>query len=330
MSNQITEKESKTFNTLKAIAMLSVMSAHTISFHGNNGIFMKILTSAWAMFGTVGVALFFVLSGFFYHREPGDFRTFWIKKTYRIICPWAICSSFTYIVKVILDDEIPNLETYLRWILGSGTWYYYVTMLLILYFIFTKGYKKNWFLSINIVINIISIIALSYLEWRPTGFITKYLIPTNWCGFFAIGCLLRKYRLDIKFFLNKSYIIYAAIITIITFMVNQILGIYSYFHIISFVFELSCGMVMLNIADKLRNITILNRIGKNTLFIYLMHMQIVQPLCNRMPESFFIVMIKPLVSLTVMELICYGIRTIADHFKFGYKFCGFFGIKEAM
>ena len=90
---KITQTESRMIGFLQAAAILSVITAHVVSRAGFDGL-RAAVTSALSAWGCVGVAVFFVLGGFLYHREPGDTLSFWRKKLQGLIIPW--CSPHLY------------------------------------------------------------------------------------------------------------------------------------------------------------------------------------------------------------------------------------------
>ena len=96
----ITEKQSKTVYVAKAIAVFLIVWAHMSI--GENPL--------WAEYARIsvcqiGVSVFFVISGFFYKRVPGDSRKFWMKKIKTILIPWFFFASLTLLV-FVPDDAV--------------------------------------------------------------------------------------------------------------------------------------------------------------------------------------------------------------------------------
>lgn len=85
-SQKLTQQESSAINIMKAVAVLSVISAHVVSFD-ESSLFAKIASSLYLLFGEIGVIIFFVIGGFLYKRTSGDRKEFWKKKFFRIILP---------------------------------------------------------------------------------------------------------------------------------------------------------------------------------------------------------------------------------------------------
>lgn len=72
---------------------------------------------------------------------------------------------------------------------------------------------------------------------------------------------------------------------------------------LSMLFEISGFVVFMFISYWLRNVQILNNIGKNTYFIYLTHMQIVGVINTRLPQNSLFYLLKPMIGLIVVYLI---------------------------
>ena len=134
---------------LRVILMISVIAAHTVDFIAN-----PIIHMLWKNFTCFGVVGFFIISGYFYKRKKGDTISFWKKKTNSIIVPWIFCSLITY---TVLHIKNWNFIGYIRWAFGVGTWYYYVTILIVCMIIF-KFVNRNFLLITVIALNVVSLL----------------------------------------------------------------------------------------------------------------------------------------------------------------------------
>ena len=75
--NCLTREESNSFFIYKAFAILCVIAAHVSSIIIGAGRLAFINSSFWAMMARIGVGVFFLVSGFFFHREKRDTLIFW-------------------------------------------------------------------------------------------------------------------------------------------------------------------------------------------------------------------------------------------------------------
>ncbi len=197
------EERSKQIYALKAFAILSVVCAHmklTIS-QGDAGWLSNKIISAYAI---LGVAAFFICSGFYYMRKNGDSIVFWRKKIRTLIVPWFLWGILTYLLGIILTNKSLSVIDLFKWVIGVQSWYYFVTVLLVLFVLF-KFKKNNYLIGILIAISLLSNILTILEIWKSSEWMTPYLNPLNWIIFFALGILWREYENKIsKILLNRS------------------------------------------------------------------------------------------------------------------------------
>ena len=183
----ITEKQSNALYVIKAFAILSVIAAH-MPFGAEHPTADLIRNAL----GQVGVAVFFIVSGFLYKRTEGDTKTFWQKKLKGIVIPWILFSLLTFAVSCVLSHKIP-MAVLPKWILGFGTWYWFVPILLMCFALF-KFLDDNVSLVFTILLSIASVMLMSFGILKCNSLFTQYTNVFNWIGFFAFGILLRKYE----------------------------------------------------------------------------------------------------------------------------------------
>ena len=316
----LTDRESTSINIIKAISILSVIAAHTISFSPVN-LFSEIISSFWVLFGEVGVIAFFVVGGFLYSRKPHDGKIFWKKKFFRIVVPWFICSLLTYLLTALLNGF--NVS-YFKWILGSGTWYYYITIYTLFIFIFKWLYDKDAILWLLIVAQIVSLTLASFgiSTTIPLGFFTDYLNPLNWIGYFSFGILIRKYRFDLMLRKQKFIIIISCVLALFLFWILSSKKIFTYFNLLSFLFCLSSFIIITAISYKLatiKNVKYIGTIGTWSYCIYLLHMQIVQFVVRKIPDGWFKLMFSPFIGLIIMIILIIIGLYVCKRIPFGEK-----------
>ncbi len=299
------EKEySKTAYVIKFFAIFSVITAH-VNIVNNDNIFSSLITNWYNLFGIVGVICFFIIGGYYYKRENGDTKKYWKKKAKSIIIPWMIAATISYILHVIKIKDISFIQ-YIKWITGSGTIYYYLTIYVIFLGIFKFLKKNDIFLVICIILNIIELILNTKGIFYTNDYITYYLNIFNWIGFFAIGILIRKYDIFSFLLKHKNIIMPISIfVSIILFIIMYNMKIWGYFHIISLLYEICGFIVIFYFSYYLRNCRILNYIGEISFFIYLYHIQIVQNICWKLPICIATEIINPIISVVIMVGIVY-------------------------
>lgn len=167
----LTERESKAFFAIKAFAILSVIAAHACERIVDAGTFADLASALLFVFTRVGVVAFFIVSGFFYRREAGDSLPFWKKKALGLVLPWVICATLTFIVSRIGDGNIP----YYKWIIGHGTWYYYITVLLVFYAVFKLLARSRLALLACVALTVVSL-SLEMVSLNPIPHFCKLRI----------------------------------------------------------------------------------------------------------------------------------------------------------
>lgn len=325
----ITEDESRIISLMQVLSILSVVAAHVTRLN-NTSRLREIITSAWSAFGVVGVVVFLILGGFLYNRAEGDAKDFWRKKLRSLLAPWLICSLITYAVTVITTNQTSGMN-YLKWFLGVGTWYYYATVYVFFLLIFKFLEKKEWILYITMAMTGVSLTISTFNEnWLSSVFMTPYLNVFNWIGFFALGIIIRKYRLDKKILQTPGCLVGGLIISIVAFLIMYKFGKWGYFSILGLVFELASAIVLLYIAKVLlrfRGTQWFLRIGAYTYCIYLLHMPIVQPICSRLPDMLLVDVVRPLIALAIMVTLIDIGKKICHLLPFGQTICKLLGIR---
>lgn len=326
---KITNNESRMIGFMQTLAIASVITAHVVSQSSDGGI-RQAVTSVLSAFGCVGVAIFFTLGGFLYHREAGDVGSFWRKKLHSLLIPWLVCSLITYAIKVVTTHQIGLLD-YCKWVFGYGTWYYYSTVYVIFLALFRFLKKQDAFLYTAIGVNVISlIVATVSKQYLAIPYFSTYLNIFNWIGFFALGILIRKYRLDRKLLDSIWPLVISAVLAVGTLVLMFLLNKWGYFSIFGMILELSCAVILLyaaRAACRFKWAQRIANIGKYTYCIYLLHMPIVQPICARLPAVWIFDVMKPLVGLAIMVCLVYFGKKVCKLLPFGDSLCRLVGIR---
>ena len=116
------------FYRLRGFSIISVAYAHslTLSSHTPNTI--------GKLFGLIGVPLFLICSGYFFRKQKIDWG-FAQNKLRSIVVPWLIWGSFAYGLRVLSTTGL-SLSEYIDFILGHGSWLYYVPVYLLIILVY--------------------------------------------------------------------------------------------------------------------------------------------------------------------------------------------------
>lgn len=299
-------KESKNISNniymLRVIAIFLVIMAH-VNRNVSTGI--DIISKIYSIISMGGVTTFFIIAGYYY-KGYDNIKLFLKEKFKKIIIPWVIAGIITYVIHSIKTPP-PSLIGMLNWVLGYKTLYYYMTMYLLFIIIF-KPLNKNYQYIILIIINILSLILGQYLILKY-NVLTPYLNPLNWCGYFAIGKIIKNNSLLKN--TNKYMKIIEILLLILLFILCYNTRDINYFNVYSFLFNTIFFKVLYNFTNIFYNRKIA-MFGKYTMFIYMYHIQIVQFVCFRLPNISIINIINPFIGTTIMIIIIFLFKSIYE------------------
>lgn len=297
----VSNEMSSSFYALKALAIWSVVSAH-MPAQGDGMEIARRLLSIW---GTVGVVVFMILAGFFYKRSEGDALFFWRKKFFTVVVPWFLAALITF-VWLYIRGGVDNMGAgFVRWFLGSGTWFYFCSVICFCFAWFKYIYMCTWGCLVSILLTVISIGA-SAMELVPYNeYFTPYLNPFNWIGFFALGILARRYgwlsenwglgRKNILIYLIGATVLIGLIVW--EFHINYFKG---YFSLLSALIELTAFCLLMPLAILWANNKMAIDIGKKSFAVYLYHMPVAGFLNVIIPSNAATIGLKPLLALLVV------------------------------
>lgn len=146
--------------------------------------------------GLIGVPLFMICAGYFNNSKEGDFST-WIDKKWRtLIIPWLIWGTITYLLHILKSKDI-ELISYLKWMVGVGTWLYFVPILLC-----CQIFSRYINLYVLLCLGLISMFFSAYHLIPYNDVFTPYVNPFNFIVYFVAGSLIRNYGI-LKYFESR-------------------------------------------------------------------------------------------------------------------------------
>ena len=328
--------ESKIVYRLKALALVSIVAAHSPYTMLNNGIVL----SFFQRFSTVGVVIFFFLSGYYYSvdgfKQKYNFSKFWKKKIKNLIIPWLVNGSLYFILLTVSGTKQMNGLEYINFIIGNGSVLYYLTMLCICYLICWNFLKRKTFLWGCVIVTIISVLLTgcekngTYLNmWNP------YMNVLNWIGFFAFGILAKRNNWNIilkKLTTKKNAGTTMVVCTIFAIMFMWLDNNNSYWSACSIPIEILLATILLILAIKCprKMESALEYVGSITLPIYLWHI----PIQNRvlvgeyLMNSVFIAAIRPIATIALMAIVIYGLKLITRLLHIENIYCLLLGVRK--
>ncbi len=180
-------KKSNTISILKGVAVFSVVCAHCNSIPIDSIPFEQVSSLILRNLGTIGVICFFVVSGYLFNCRSK--KEFFLSRLKSIIMPWLVGATAVYLYIVLRKPPI-SFYGWFSFFIGNGSYFYYLTILLLLYilFAFIPFLKKMWSCLVMVAVTVVS--TMCFYE---KGMIvpTAYLDVFNWIGYFAFGVLIR-------------------------------------------------------------------------------------------------------------------------------------------
>lgn len=325
------EKKNTVIYYIKSLAIISVVCAHCNSVPEITSDFCKSCSLILQNLGTAGVGCFFVISGYLFHYKIGKGKDFFQKKFTGIVIPWIISATIVYLY-VYLRRPPLSVTGWLNFVIGNGSYCYYLTVLLILYFIF---YILP-FMRTKIALCICALIGVISSVWfYQIGSISPYLNVFNWIGFFAVGYYFQINKKSLEkikvLFLKTRTIWLFAYSAIIVFQVFQSKG-GSYWNGINSAFSWCGSLALVSLATfvpEKRNLfsTIILSIGKDSFTIYIWHMPIAGIVAYFMSKGIlsYFVLVRPIFVVLFTEMLLLCAKRIILKLKLN-KFAKFIGV----
>lgn len=173
---------------IKGLAIISVIAAHCNAISEEGSKFAQISSLLLQNIGTWGVICFFVISGYLFHVSSS--KIFFMKKLKYICVPWVISATCVYLY-VYLRKPPVTLLSWINFVVGNGSYLYYLTVLMMFYVIFFAFP----FMCTEVAFIICELAtAVSVLWFYNIGGVNPYLNPLNWIGYFTLGMQMRKHQ----------------------------------------------------------------------------------------------------------------------------------------
>lgn len=291
-------------DTAKGIAICSVISAHCNLVPDGSPRITIMQSALLNNLSRTGVILLFIISGYLYHvRNAGSGYVF--RKIRSLIWPWIISGIIVYLY-VHLRKPPLTFAGLLNFLLGVGSYLYYLTVLCAFYLIFYVSVMRK-----RAVLLICIIVGYAHTILIPNGlgnFINPYLNILNWIQYFAIGVFLHenkmmetvKFRSLLRILFPLLYFVIIVIFSIDGLRIEYWSG---WNPIISTIGAIAI-FIMATYISNISYSDVLKSIGKSTLFIYLWHMPIAGIVTKLFGKKALLqfVLIRPIVVLLVVYL----------------------------
>ena len=165
---------------MRAFAIFSVVCAHAST--GSKHITDLILSSL----GSIGVPVFFALSGYFFCFNQRSWKSFWLNKLKSIFIPWMFCGTLDWLYVVIRKGNI----TFSYWLdaVFVHSHFYYLSVLVILYALFWKIKDSLRICGALALLSAVCIVCTGQEMFS----IYPYINVGNWVLYFVFGIWIAK------------------------------------------------------------------------------------------------------------------------------------------
>ncbi len=312
--------QSQLFYALRGSAIISVAYAHSLSFSN------EILQRIAATIGIIGVPIFLFCSGFYHKHLP--WRIFTEKLTTGIALPWLIWGTLAFGLSHLLGAVDFRLSSFLAFIVGHGTWLYYIPVYLLIRILFNIGnWGNNFVFLLTMIVVTLASVMVSFTPPRYLAVVGEYLTPwqnpLNWVGYFSLGILFKKYDLlfTIKR-LNKGWHF-----VVFTIFALSVLGLIytdlkvNYWNPFGVIMNFAI-IALIPFLTGLHKSGMMVILGRYSYLIYLLHMQIAIAAANiiyrliHVPDVIVLIS-KPLVVIAVTMLIICGLKFVLAKLRLG-------------
>lgn len=321
-SNNNSKILSDAFYVLRGLAIISVAYAHSLALNDD------LLQRVGEILGLFGVPIFLFCSGYWHKSEYSNIL---LPKLFKnIIIPWLLWGMVGFIISFSLGARGLSVKSVLMFLLGNGTWLYYIPVYLIIRLIFNyiKLNKAGLILILgfSILMNIATFAVPEFFV-SLKSFVTPWQNPFNWLGYFVAGMLFSLDNTLPKFEArnSKRYIYSILAILFSTFFVLTLLSDLkiNYWNPFAIPMQYLSIPIALFVSIYIQRNNLLKLLGKNSLLLYLLHIQVGIAISNKFfafisAPDIVVFLFKPIMVLLITLSIIYLMHFILKKLKVGF------------
>lgn len=287
---------------LKGLSILSVICAHCNTVSDTASRANQAAHFLLSALGTIGVGVFFAVAGWSFMRytdKTTGAAAFLRKKAKRLFLPWLICGTAVYMYVVLRKGGLSFLS-WVKFLLGIGSYLYFVPVLFALYVVGYYSYRSNvalyFFMLLSVVSNLLTSRAFPDTTYA-------YINIANWMLYFSIGIRLGKTEMRRYSWIDKL----SVLVALLTLLMCAIRGFsLSYWTPWFILFELFASVALLYIAEQMsrkngRLAKWIARSGRESMTIFLLHMPvagIVANICGRL-DFWWLTLLRPIIVFAI-------------------------------
>lgn len=292
---------------VKGMAALCVMLAHYALwmesyFHRK----LSIVFLIPKQLGGIGVLLFFFLSGYgiYFSSIKNDMNFKWlVRKVLNVYIPYFFMKLVLEIINycVVPVDNF-SLLSFCKTIIGLDFSDWFIFVIILQYIVFGIAWKiaEKKRITVTFWLSVVLMVLFILLGAAPRWY--------NGLLLFWFGCIVAKYEKKIMISLSRNYWMKLCVL-LAGFIVTSVLYLFLKGSImlesIKIISGMFLGIILIAVLMKISfQSPILSWIGKRSLFIYIIHVNLWSILCNRVEDGNVVLPLAICTSFLVSEL-CY-------------------------
>lgn len=322
---------------LKGLAIVCVVCAHSTAIPSEAGGDVVLMSQILDYLGTMGVPVFFLISGYLFDKNTRSFGSFWKRKLKTIVVPWLFCETLLWFYVVLRKGGI-SFKAWILFLLGYEHTTYYLTVLMVFFLVFWF-LKKDFWIYLVCVVSVFSIISTGW----ETGIVcmnswtgTYYLNPLNWALFFGVGMLFNRspsFCGRVIAFSRKLYLWLpcSVIYFLLLSWMNEDIYYFGRWAVVQHIINL---LMMIGTASFLTGRLMscpIEALGKYSFSVYLLHQFVsgaIAAVTNKIPIA-VLVLLRPAFVILIVMLALWAVGEIMKLGNGKLRFIGaLVGIKE--
>ena len=308
-------RESQLLLRMRAMAVWLIVLAHSSALPENASSVAVRMEDFLSSVSRFGVWIFFALGGYLLAYEQKPLLAVLRKKVQTILIPWLFTGTIVYLYVFIRRQDL-SLLSYVQYLLGYGTYLWYMAVYSALLIVFLLLRKVKWFSVAAVIVGIVLectrlLYPLAGEDYKFLYFLVQWEIP------FGIGYIINAFHFQqtlYTFICKFKYIcIFVSLVLVIfDFCWFGVLWYWSTWYMVLALFAAPAVIGVVLVLEKSCG-KVMEHIGKASYSIYLLHMPVVglvSHLCCRFDRGFS-VPFRPFIAIGVTYLALYLLQKLA-------------------
>ena len=277
------KRESQMVNRLRSIAILLVVIAHSTVLPNDAAKSVTVIESILSSISFFGVWIFFMLGGYLFAYEKRPAGKMFLRKAETLILPWAFTGTLVYFWTYVRHGGI-SFGSFAAFLAGYGSYLWYMTVFTALLVVFTVLRRKWYFAFIPLIYGVVMTIPWVLYSVVGDYFKLCYFLAGGWPIAFSLGYIINRRNLQKKlysFSLKYGLLCATGFISVFAalFVIRGRLYYWSVQYVPLCLLFTPTVIWLVAVAEK-RLGSIMDKVGKVSFAVYLIHLPIAGIICN--------------------------------------------------